>query len=771
MAEPSTALTLLTGAIQSFSIATTALKPPPPDFRPEPLVVYLEDLKLNAPELETIPTEVQENWRDHIYHTRNGLARMISPSSLAGQAISYATPHVRQLEERAKSKALDFYQQEVDDTDRESLSQVWRFSTWAWRRIGSYVTHNLMEGAFLGYNDQMRFDLATRFSYLRMMHHATKADAYRELAFHKSTLFFVRNRIPEIAQATQLQSSKQQLWRYRWLTAEKVSILDVSLTMQLALYSQISQNQDDKTPTEYRYQAILNYHRINMMLAELRASYFNHMIEIKPKSWWSPYIQRSVDFLTDNISRLDSTETKEPRHFLDVYKDALNLNWEVYDQLFPHCKTTKHPEKALEDFVAAISEDNFILAKWITLSTETPGSNFNWMREASEFENYKRAVDRLIHIQNQIDDIITHLYSINDVLFRQFLNENKTKFDYREISQHIYRLWDLRNRVDELRIYYRTAYIKSLKTTVNETDKSYWDRITQSAKNKALRKILEGQFFDASETREQVLTRLEQFKHEYAEALKAIQSFSLPESISAIPASLLSLVDRGAEFYPVIYTFEEYYRIFESKQTVSALDIQYAVYNLNRIVRISPSSFWQAQQDEITKLAYVTKELKKAMMLADIYEQHTGNTIFKGIRTEITKAAQTLGPSYLKYIRSEWHRLHPLDASRVFTSVGNKAVRLLTQGHITDTTKEFREIYPELIKFIDDIAQLLLKNAGIIEAQQTEIKIGNITVRIPEKKRSSSQKSARDQRKEKRSTSLLILEASITDDYNPESTT
>ena len=71
----------------------------------------------------------------------------------------------------------------------------------------------------------------------------------------------------------------------------------------------------------------------------------------------------------------------------------------------------------------------------------------------------------------------------------------------------------------------------------------------------------------------------------------------------------------------------------------------------------------------------------------------------------------------------------------------------------------------------DDTTQLLLKNAGTIDAPQTEIKIGNITVKIPEKKPSSSQKSARDQRKENRSASLLILESSIKDDYNPESTT
>ncbi len=762
MAEPSTALTLLTSAIQSLSIATTTLKPPPPDFRPEPLIIYLEDLKLTTAELETVPTEVQENWHDHIFHTRNGLARMISTSSIAGQAIAYATPHVRRIEEQTKDKALGLYRQEVDDVDQESLTQIWRLTTWAWKKIGSYITHNLMEGAFLGYNDQMRFDLATRFSYLRMMHHATKADAYRELAFHKDTLFFVRNKIPQIAKETQLQSSKQQLWRYRWLTAEKVNILDVSLAMQLNLYGTILKGQDETTPTPYRYQAILNYSRINKMLAELRASYFNHMIEIKPKSWWSPYIQRGLDYVTDSIAKLDAVETQQPRPFLDVYRDALDLTWEVYDQLFPHRKTTRTVDTALSDFMTAISEDNFIQAKWITLSTETPQSNFNWMREASNFENYKRAVDQLIHTQNQIDDTITALYAINDTLFRRFIDKDSSQFDYRGINGHIYCLWDLRNKIDELRIYYRTAYIKSLKTTVNETDKSYWDRITQSAKNKALRKILEGQFFDTSETREQVLNRVALFKQDYAKALSAIKSIILPEECSAIPSTLLVPVDRGVEYYPVIYTFEEYYRIFEETQTVSELDLRYAAYNLNRIVRIYPDdTFWKAQQDEIAKLAYVAKELKKAEMLASIYAKQTGNTAFKNIQTEIIKATQALSPCYLKYIKSEWHRLNPLDTTRVLTSGANKLGRLLTQGHMIDTTKEFREIYPEFIAFIDKVAKLMTQQVGTIADPYKEIKIGTITVRIPEIPPSLARKSIRDQRKEKRSTSLLILESSM----------
>lgn len=761
MAETSTAVALITSVIQGLSLSTTALKPPPPDFKAEPLKVYLDDLKLTAAELETVPADVQDNWQQHIFHTRRSLGRMISPSSIAGQAIAYAEPHIRSFEDQTKQRAFETYEGIADDADRASLYQVWRFSTWAWRGIGSYITHNLMEGAFLGYNDQMRFDLATRFSYQRMMHHATKADAYRELTFHKDILFFVRDRILHISASTAQQASKHKLWRYRWLTAEKVNILDVSLELQLDLYGKIIENFTEETPAHLRYQAILNYHRINTTLAELKAAYFNHMIEIKPKSRWSSYLQHGVDWLTDTVANLDSVKTHPPRHFLDVYGDALTLNWDVYDQLFPHRQVVRVFDDVLQEFLAAVSSDNFIQAKWITLSTSTPKANFDWLKEASFLENYKRSVDRLIHTQNHIDEIISALYSINEKLFTRFIDGDTSQVDYRSINTVIYKLWDLRNKVDELRIYYRTAYLKSFKTTVNQTDKSYWDRFTKSLTNKAVRKVLEGQFFDTSETREQVLQRLRQFTAEYSSMLTEISLINLPRGIAPISPDLLHSIDRGKEFFPVIYTFDEYASIFDGKSALSLEDLRYAQYNIERIAKITASPFWQEQLVEINHLVYANKELTKAVKLAEIYGNFTKNRAFLETKAEIEKAIQSLGPCYLKYIKSEWHRQHPVDANRFVTSASNKIMRLVTTGQIIDTTREFKEIYPDFIKFIDQITGLLVQQAGEIPEPYTEIQIGKVTVKIPKARDASpSVRTARQARKESRSRSLLILEVS-----------
>lgn len=754
MAETSTAISLVTSLIQGLSISTTNLKPPPPDFRPEPFKVYLADLNLAPAELATIPDDVLTAWHDHIYRSRNGLDRLIPTTSLAGQVIAYATPHVRAIEEKAKLRATELYEQEIDEVDRSSLTQILNVTTWAWKGIGSYITHNLMEGAFLGQNEQMRFDLAARFSYLRMMHHATKVDAFRELALQQGTLYFVRDRIPLIQKITQQQSSKHNLWRYRWMTSEKVNLLDVSFSMQLKLYGQLIEEFTDKTPIDQRYLTLLNYHRINSILTELKAAYFNHMVEIKPHSWLSKYAQIGVNYITDAIAKLDSTKTEIPRHFLDVYKDTLQLNWDVYDHLFPHTRITRKSSDALSDFMAAIADDNFILAKWITLGTETPDSNFNWFKEAGDFENYKRGVDRLIHIQNHIDDLITALHSINDEEFRHFIETDITSKFYQNINIFIYRLWDLRNKIDELRILYRTAYLKSLKTTVNEADKGYWERLNQTLKNKAIRKIVEGQFFDTSETKEQVLMKLREFQQSYTGILSEIGV--LISNTQPIKDELLSPIDRGDEFYPVFYTFDEYVHFFDGKAALTDTDLKIAQYNLKRIASITTNPFWKTQLDEIQKLAYVSKELTKATKLAEVYYKNTKNPAFSTVQTEIKGAQQTLGVSYLKYIQSEWNRLHPVNTQRLLGSAGHKFSRLVTTGQLLDSTKEFKDIYPDFIAFIDHITKLLVVKAGEISEPFTTIRIGTVYVKVPQ----AAPRSARDARKERRSTSLMVLESS-----------
>lgn len=778
--EPSTIVSAVTGLIQSFSIATTTLKPPPPDFRPEPFTSYIAELGLSEEEENTIPLDIIETWQDHIFHTRNTFKTMIPEDSLAGRIIQYAKKPVRNFEEKIHKNISDFYDAQTDEVDKVALTQVWSVLKLGWKKIGDYVAHNLVEGAFLGYNDQQNFDRAMRFSFQRMMHHATRTDALRELTFHKKSLYFIRNRLPDIQRTVKTQSEKHKLWRYRWMTAEKVNILNVVLKFQFDLYSKILASLPEDSPNELKYLILSNHSKLNNILPEINASYFNQMVEIKPKSWLEQKCQDGINRLIDKLSTLDPVPVIPSRDFMEVYQDALNIMWQVYDQLLPHTQNERDFDEVLTEFVEAISADNFIYAKWISLTTITPNTEFNWLLEAADFENYKRAVDRLIHIQNQMDELITHLHNVNHNLFNAYINasisdKQISNLNYVKVNDLIYSVWDLRNKIDELRILYRMAYLKKIRTTVNECNVSYWERIKQSALNKATRKILEGEFFDRTETQQEVVAHLHRFLEQYDAKLKEIKR--LTNNLSAmdinitIPKELLAPIDLGEESYPVFYNFEAYRGLFEGKTTVTNTIIRYAHYNIKRICKIMPQNeFWQAQLSEIERYIYIIQELNKISNLSTTYLQliegsryniikkgnnpETVSSQIKKIKRNCEDICTNLPINFYKYIVSEWNRHNPVNVQRIASSICNKTYRVISEGKISDETKEFKNIYPDLVQLINAHATKL-KSFVDLQDQELEAQIiGSTPVFIPIQL--SSTVKSRQTRKGRRSQSLLL---------------
>ncbi|WP_010298515.1 hypothetical protein [Candidatus Odyssella thessalonicensis] len=765
----STVVSVITGIIQSLSIATTTLKPPPPDFQAEPYESYIYELDLSPTEIASIPEEIIAAWKDHIFRTRNTFKTLIPEDSLAGKLIEYAKKPISEMEDKVTKNVCDFYFNQTDEVDRIALNQIWSIFRWSWRRVGDYVAHNLVEGAFLGYNDQENFERATRFSFQRMMHHAARTDALRELTFHQSHLYFVRDRLPHIEKMVKQQSEKHKLWRYRWMTAEKVNILNVVLNFQLELYQHILATLPDNSSNELRYMVLKNHHKLNHILAEIKASYFNQMVKIKPKSWADQKCQDAVNWLADRLTALSTEPIISSRPFLEVYAEALNVIWEVYDQLLPVTLKERNFNDALSDFINAISADNFIQAKWISLTTLTPKTSFNWLEEAANFENYKRAIDRLIHIQNQMDELITHLHHINDKLFQANIDKNLDSNSlYIKVNNLIYSVWDLRNKIDELRIYYRMAYLKKLRTTVNLCSKDVWERVKDSIINKATRKILEGRFFDQTEQQEEVVRRLRGIIQHYEEKLSQIKLLisELPfakDSPDAIPVELLVPVNRGEEFYPVFYTYSAYKKVFADKRVITAEIIQQTFYNLKRICRLMPQDeFWQQQRQEIEKYIHLDRQFEKLSLLVNIYSQMPGEhplsenyKLLSHIRETAKQCREDMPCYFHKYVTSEWNRRTSLNLERVTSSLSNKASRLKEEGKLFDDTKEFTEIYPELMETLDRLARKLEDKISLSYQKCDGIMVGNILLPVPPQ---NSQPSTRSKRRDKRSRSLLLLE-------------
>ncbi len=536
--ESSIVASTIASLIQTLNVATTTLKPPPPDFTPEPFPTYISDLALLPSEIELIPQESISSWKSHIFHTRQPMNSIISDDSLGSKLIDYVVTPIVTYEHKQRQNLLHVYHAQTDEVDRIALSQLWSIVSGGWRYMSRYIAHTLAEGTFLGYNDQQKFDKATCFSFQRMMHHAVSADALKELTFHYNTLPFIDARLPQIERIVTHHLEKYKLWRYRWMTAEKVTMLEVILTFQSELYANILADRSQETSRTEKSETLKNYNKTNDLLAELKASYFNFMVEIKPKSWLEQKCQDGINAFTDALSYLYEDSISFPRLFIEVYRDALETATFLYNHLSVPIQRNQDFQPALEGFIKAISEDNFFLAKWITLSTLTPDANFNWLEKAVDFEDYKRAIDHLIHTQNQIDEFITQLYTINDQLFSSYLQAQALptsgyKNRYRKIKSLIHDLWDFRNQIDEFRLSYRLAYLKKIRTTVNTNNIGYWDRFFQSAVHKVKRATLTGNFFDQTETQEQVLSRLRLFRTTYnqkiAKTAKLVTSLPLTE--------------------------------------------------------------------------------------------------------------------------------------------------------------------------------------------------------------------------------------------------
>lgn len=732
--ETSVIASAITGLIHSLGVDVTDLKPPPPEFIPASFTSYISELNLTDRELAVIPSETIKLWSDRIFYARPIHRKIITEGSHAAQLINHLSKYAIDYECKKRDSLQQLYYEQTDEVDRVALSQIKSVFYWGWSYIAPFLSRKLVEGAFIGHVNQENYNRATNFSFQRMMHHTVRINAFRGLAFHNQTLHFVSDKLSKIQETNQEQSQKQSLWRYRWMTSEKMRTLEVILTFQRQFYEHLISNYPNENSIEIQYSIILWYSKINRILTELKASYFNHMLEIKLKSKLEANCQTAVNIVTQFLARTQERPPPAPREFIAVYKDALDLTWQAYNQKMSYKTEIRDLPSAIKDFADAISQDNFILAKFISLSTRAPEANFDWRQEAEKFEQYKRAIDRFLHIQDHLDDLISRLFQICNLLFESYIKAPTTMTtNYRKLESYIYELWEFRNNIDELRVAYRTAYLKSLTTSVNVSDKKYLDRIKQSIANKATRSILRGEIFDQTESQESAVDRGRSLVHAYREKLSEIKGANSDFSCPPIPEDLLEPIDFGEALYPVFYTINGYKEMVNNKDSFDIQTIEYIYYNIKRNCDLFPDPFWKAQLNELEKYSDIEQNLALLSQISEKYLRLAPSLeeILSEIKTKADNIRANLPKNLQKQLISDCNKEQPLNLDRVASSSTHKLIRFASSGQIFDQRKEFREIYDQLVVVIDTDARQLSQLIDFQNQPLTAHQIGNVYVFEP----------------------------------------
>lgn len=718
---------LLGIALHSLTDLTTPLKPPIPYFQPEAYESYIEDLNYAQHHLDLIPPEVIESWRSKLFTRSNSLTKTICENSIKGVALHHIENGIKALDTKIYHNLNDFYEKNTDEVDRELLSQMGFYIAHARNFIKEYIAKHLVEGTYLGFIDQGYFKRGKEFAFQQMMKHAAKSHALISLHFTKKNLIFVDEKIPQINLFTLDQLNRQNVWRYRWLKCEKVSDLDYTLQGQLKLYSTILESFPPNVPWECSYYFKTKIFHFEESLTHLRISCFNHMLDIKPKSDIENqvfiYLNKAVEWINSQSITLEKTQP-----FEESYKNALNLSKDAYESLFPKGRMEKDFETVMNDYIKAITEDQFTAAKWATLGYETKSdlAPFNWNKEAGFFENYKRKIDSLFKTQDHLDEII-------DTLNKELKNlvEDSIDFEkYMTINKKIYSCWELRDNLDSVRIKLRLGFLKDIKTRVNLSNKTIWERMTQSLGNKVFRLALDGEMFDKTEPYGDILLELEELSKQYkviiSESNHILQSHNSP----------LQPLPYIQDDYPVFYDEEDYINYVRSHE-MKALHLNIIQYNLERICSFQENNYFSNHLKQIKNLSECFSLygfLKTAIKNCQSYNFKCEGLVSLTEANNYLKKIDinNLGATYKKYVITDWNNTHSLDSSRLLTSAANKNKRLKETGSMIDTTNQFPDIYPEIKSQLYNSARNIANATNIIFTLYPLLKLKADTLIIEE---------------------------------------
>lgn len=724
-------ISLLADFLANAGVSVIPYKPPLPHFNPDSFESCMEELKCSPQQIMDMTQKFETSWNSILYLRQHDARQKLNQNSGLGMLLKSLEPFALEFEELKYQEIRSYFNHALNPFYQNITAQGLEMANSIWEIGGQYISKHLVEGAFLGSVERSDYSHCVKFSFDRMMYHYAKFSALNLVYQHQKSVFLTTDQKTNLQDALTQQLTRYESWHYRWILSEKMSSMDYMLNCYLTHYEGLkfsiienyNKNKSDPYPpsTPKIYKQIAQF---QIIMTELKASFYNLMLDLKPTNKYDRFIQQ---YLTRAIhwiyNYINPSKINETRSFFQVFEDASCLIDHAYEDLFPWDSRLLPQEEILKKYMTAVSEDNFIAAKWISL--QCTSKQFEWLKEAGAFENYKREVEKFIHIQNQIDEIIFELTRMNTDYSLNHLEDNrrvKELFDQQEkIVQLIRDWWSFRESIDLIRIELKLGVFKRLKTELNQ-QKGYWERFCTSCQNKALRLFMSAAVCDSTRPYAQIQQEFPRLFQQYETLLKKSQSFfkntdSFTPSFSPIYQSykmnLLKL--KTEKDLPVFYhkdTYVEYARLYEGKTLLS----QVLTYNLKRLRQFHPKSVYWKQEEKIVRKYnshFWGRESAKRILIS--LKSYPLNSKQKRDLEGLLEMLKNYSSSYLnkilvKYIISEKNRqddennrVPPI--GRILTSAKHKINRYQTEGQFIDMTPEFPFLYETIKKSTDDIVQ------------------------------------------------------------------
>lgn len=762
--SPSIIISLFTSLFESADIPDTPYVPPLPSYHADSLTTYLNDIKCSPEQLTTIDQKLTSAWKNLIYLQQTKTQDPLNPHSGLGRLLKNLEPQALEFESRKRDQISKYINQSIDPFDRDILHQALQLVN-TLREIGKlYLSNRLIEGSYLGLVETCDYSHCVKFSFDRMMHHRTNFAALHVVYQNQPVSFLTEEQKENLHIALDQQLKQQASWHYRWSLSERMASIDYQLCCHLTHYenlrSLLSQNVHQNTPLPASVSLILKRTtQLHMLSTELKASFYNLMLHLKPTNssdqTLQEYLTRGIHWIYRSLYPAPFHET---RPFFEVLKEASHLVHEGYEDLFPWESSPLSQEEGVKKYMTAIAEDNFIAAKWISLHNAS--STFNWLTEASVFEDYQRTTQLLVQIQHQLNEIIFDLTQTHAFHLPLIWNERKTtEAKEKQISRIlnlIQELWTLREFIDSLRLELRLGFFKQFKTSMNNQTDIY-ERFFASCKNKALRLFLSGRLLESTPFYHEVQRKLPHFFGKYRAVLQ--ESRSLLKQDNMPPQTILklfqshkhNLVDlHSRENFPIFYD-QKIYVAHAQFYLKNSLLVKSLDYNLMRLRQLFPdSSYWSREHRIIRQftMCFDAREFLRDILIHltnfpfDPLQKRTIENLFQKLKEH---SSFYLNETLVKYIVSEKNRQDDIQtrlpsAERLLTSTKRKIDRYQKEGQFIDQTPEFPTLYPALIEatkeIIEDInrltASLCMRHPRYIVHTECKYVLPNMPIHIPD---------------------------------------
>lgn len=616
---------LLMAAIDATGTPLTPYRPPlfnTPSYSFEQCV---EELQLTPEQINIFPSSFKMNWEKSQFDAKLSLSK-VDPNSIAASVIKSMEESIKNLERQLYAKFIQWLNDHIDGTDLNTLYQLRDFTQWTWSHLKHYLITT--EGTHFGLVEKEDYPQAAKFSFQHMMTHYEKLTALQTLYFHQDGYFLNPLQKKTLPILLTQESETHLRWHQRWRACEKMSLLNHVLSTQLTQYEEFEKSIHKDIPFETSYPIHTQTLLLRETLVDVKSSFSNYILSLKPKSDAFKQYENLMNSKCQTFTRF-MWDYQESIPFYTACDQALKVIHDSYNNLFPPFSHLQSSQELMENYINAISEDNFIKAKWLSLghyNQEQSKTNFDWLKEAEAFENYKRRVDQLTHSQDQIDDIISELHRI---IFKiQNLRGDDPQRN-KSVSEHYYHaiflikdLWDFRKRIDNYRFSLQVSYFKELKTTRNELV-PLLNRIFPSCKNKAMRLFLTGEVLDKTKTMQETQLDIIKLNEEYYILLKKLASFN--DLLKKEETSHMQLTPHLLKGKPltendlmVFYT-KSGYEDLTSTNKPNLLG-KSAQYSIQRLCSLFPKSkYWTEQLEIVNNFMYCFEEITKAREIFIMY--------------------------------------------------------------------------------------------------------------------------------------------------------